>query len=102
MVIRNFPKEAKRVLLVLTKGKNEKGGQEVELPSSGEIPAGAATIMGPCNTGSYRWSAIFKAAGGQVVGEAYVEKDFPWVERAYFRRRGDSDRTVSKSACMHG
>jgi hypothetical protein len=30
MPISNFPKDAKRVLLVLTKGNNEKGGQEVE------------------------------------------------------------------------
>jgi len=77
IVTRNFPKEAKTVMLVLTQGDRARGGQEVELPSSGQIAAGSATTMGPCNPGMYRWTAIFKSAGGQVLGEASSERPFP-------------------------
>jgi len=45
------------VLLILTQGINSRGGQEVGLPNSGEIPEGATTI-GPCNPGFYRWTAV--------------------------------------------
>ena len=75
--IRNFPKDAKTVMLQLTQGNRARGGQEVELPSSGQIPAGAATTMGPCNPDMYRWTAIFKAPNGQVVGQASAERRFP-------------------------
>jgi hypothetical protein len=77
MVIRNFPKEAKRVMLILTEGKNARGGQEVELPASGVIPAGEAWTMGVCNPDTYRWTAIFKSANGVVLGEAHVDRPFP-------------------------
>ena len=77
MVIRNFPKEARRVMLILTQGKNARGGQEVELPASGVIPAGEAWTMGVCNPDTYRWTAIFKSADGVVLGEAHVDRRFP-------------------------
>ena len=77
MVIRDFPKEAKRVMLILTQGKNPRGGQEVELPSSGIIPAGEAWTMGVCNPDVYRWTAIFKSANGVVLGETHVDRHFP-------------------------
>src|SRR4051812_43639950 len=68
MTIRNFPKEATKVMLILAQGSNAKGGQEVELPRSGVIPAGSGSTMGPCNPGVYRWTAIFKSAAGVVLG----------------------------------
>jgi hypothetical protein len=77
MVITNFPKEAKRVMLILTQGKNPRGGQEVELPSSGVIPAAEAWTMGVCNPDMYRWTAIFKSADGVVLGETHVDRHFP-------------------------
>lgn len=76
MAVRNFPKEAKTVVLSLTQGARERGGQEVSLPASGEIPEGAATTMGPCNPGLYRWTATFKSSMGQVLGEAYAERPY--------------------------
>jgi hypothetical protein len=77
ITIRGFPKDAKKVLLILTQGKAERGGQEVDLPASGELPEGAITTFGPCNPGIYRWTAIFKSASGETIAEARVEKPFP-------------------------
>ena len=65
------------MLLILTQGSDERGGQEVDLPTTGELPEGAVTTFGPCNPGMYVWTAIFKSAAGKVVGEARVEKPFP-------------------------
>jgi len=77
MTFRDFPKEAKRVSLVLTMGSQEKGGQEVPLPSTGELPEGAVMTFGPCNPGVYVWTATFKSADGKTVGVARVEKPYP-------------------------
>jgi hypothetical protein len=76
-VIKGFPKIAKRVLLTLTQGSYERGGQEVDLPRSGKIPEGAAFTLGPCNPGIYRWTAVFKTAAGAIVGEAHVDLPYP-------------------------
>ena len=77
MTIRGFPNEAKRVLLRLTIGNIEKGGEEVDLPTSGVLPEGAVTTYGPCNPGVYTWTAIFKSATGKIVAETHVDKPFP-------------------------
>jgi len=78
MTIHNYPKHAKRVMLILTQdGKLPRGGQEVDLPADGRIPAGAAVTMGPCNPGMYRWTAIFKSEAGQVLAEAHVDSQYP-------------------------
>jgi hypothetical protein len=77
MVIRNFPSEAKRVLMILTEGDREKGGQEVDLPSSGVIPAGVISTIGICNPDMYRWTAIFKSSSGSVLAETHVDRHFP-------------------------
>ena len=77
MTIRGFPNEAKRVLLILTIGNAEKGGEEVDLPTSGVLPEGAVTTFGPCIPGMYRWTAIFKSATGKIVAETHVDKPFP-------------------------
>ncbi|MBR1151577.1 hypothetical protein [Bradyrhizobium sp. JYMT SZCCT0428] len=77
MVIRGFPKEAKRVMLILTQGKNPRGGQEIDLPSSGIIPPKEVWTMGVCNPDVYRWTAIFKAANGTILAQTHTEKPFP-------------------------
>jgi hypothetical protein len=76
-VIKGFPKVARRVLLTLTQGSYERGGQEVDLPRSGKIPEGAAFTLGPCKPGVYRWTAVFKTAEGAIVGQAYVDRPYP-------------------------
>jgi hypothetical protein len=75
--ISHYPTETARVLLTLAQGERENGGQEVDLPSSGVLAAGAVTTLGICNAGTYTWTAIFKAANGAVLGEAKVSKYFP-------------------------
>jgi hypothetical protein len=77
MVIRNFPKETKRVMLILTQGDKKRGGQEVDLPSSGVIPPGEVWTMGVCNPDTYRWTAIFKSAAGTVLAETHVDRHYP-------------------------
>lgn len=77
MTIRNYPKQAKRVMLILTQEHLPRGGQEVDLPADGRIPAGAAVTMGPCNPGMYRWTAIFKSDAGQVLAETHVDTQYP-------------------------
>jgi hypothetical protein len=77
MTIRGFPNEAKRVSLALTIGNAEKGGEEVDLPTSGVVPEGAVTTFGPCIPGIYRWTAIFKSATGKIVAETHIDKPFP-------------------------
>jgi hypothetical protein len=77
ITISHYPTETTRVLLTLAQGERENGGQEVELPSSGVLAAGAVTTLGICNAGTYTWTAIFKAANGAVLGEVKVNKYFP-------------------------
>lgn len=75
--IRHAPKDARRVRLFFTQGDKERGGQEIDLPASGVIPAGALRTWGPCNADMYRWTAVFKSATGQVVGEIWSNRFFP-------------------------
>ena len=77
MTIKGFPKNAKRVMLILTQGDNKRGGQEVDLPASGKIPEGAAVTLGPCNPGIYRWTAVFKTDKGEIVGQAHIDRPYP-------------------------
>ena len=77
ITISHYPAETKRVLLTLAQGERENGGQEVDLPNSGVLAAGAITTLGICNAGTYTWTAIFKAANGAVLGEVMVNKYFP-------------------------
>jgi hypothetical protein len=77
MAIRGFPKEAKRVMLILSQGQTPRGGQEADLPISGIISPKEVWTMGVCNPGLYRWTAIFKSADGTVLAQTYIEKHFP-------------------------
>ena len=76
----NVPRDAKRVRLFLTEGAREMGGQEVPLPESGLVAAGSARTYSPCNPGYYRWTAVFKSAAGQILGEAHQSRFFPTDE----------------------
>jgi hypothetical protein len=76
ITISHYPAETKRVLLTLAQGERENGGQEVDLPNSGVLAAGAITTLGICNAGTYTWTAIFKAANGAVLGEVKANKYF--------------------------
>jgi len=77
ITISHYPTGTRRVLLTLAQGERENGGQEVDLPSSGVLDAGAITTLGICNAGTYTWTAIFKAADGAVLGKVKVNKYFP-------------------------
>jgi hypothetical protein len=77
IVLRGFPKEAKRVMLILTQGQTPRGGQEADLPISGIIAPKEVWTMGVCNPGLYRWTAIFKSARGTVLAQTHIEKHFP-------------------------
>jgi hypothetical protein len=76
ITISHYPTGTRRVLLTLTQGERENGGQEVDLPSSGVLDAGAITTLGICNAGTYTWTAIFKAVDGAVLGKVKVNKYF--------------------------
>jgi hypothetical protein len=77
ITIGNYPTGTSRVLLTLTQGERENGGEEVDLPSSGVLAAGAVTTLGFCNAGTYTWTAVFKAVDGAVLGKVKVNKYFP-------------------------
>lgn len=76
----NVPRETKRVRLFLTEGSREMGGQEVLLPESGSLPVGTARTYSPCNPGYYRWTAVFKSATGQVLGQVHQSRFYPTDE----------------------
>jgi len=76
ITISHYPTGTRRVLLTLAQGERENGGQEVDLPNSGVLAAGAITTLGICNAGTYTWTAIFKAANGAVLGEVKANKYF--------------------------
>ena len=77
---KNVPRGAKTVRLFLTEGAREMGGQEVLLPESGLVPAGAARTFSPCNPGYYRWTAVFKSATGQILGQVHQSRFYPTDE----------------------
>lgn len=76
----HLPRDAKRVRLFLTEGSREMGGQEVPLPEAGLVPMGAARTYSPCNPGYYRWTAVFKSATGQILGQVQQSRFYPTDE----------------------
>jgi hypothetical protein len=75
--IKNAPPGTARIRLRLSQGKTEKGGQEVDFPQSGIIPANSISTMGPCNPDMYRWTAIFYSRTGMVLGETFKNSFYP-------------------------
>jgi len=78
--LRNLPNGTKRVHLALTEGEREMGGQTVDIPEGGNIPAGVLRTNSPCNPTYYRWTATAISASGKVLGQAYQSRFFPTDE----------------------
>lgn len=73
----NLPANAQSVMLVLTQGEREFGGQEIALPRSGLIAEGQVTMRGPCVPGMYRWTATIKSETGVILATMHVDRRFP-------------------------
>ncbi|MDH2357117.1 hypothetical protein QCM80_42030 [Bradyrhizobium sp. SSUT112] len=73
----NLPANAQSVVLVLTQGEREFGGQEIALPRSGLIAEGQVTMRGPCVPGMYRWTATIKSETGVILSTVYADRRFP-------------------------
>jgi hypothetical protein len=73
----NFPPNTRTVLLVLTQGEREFGGQEIAFPATGLVPEGAITMRGPCVAGTYRWTAALKSATGEILATIHTDLHFP-------------------------
>lgn len=80
--IRNVPADAKLLLLTLTQGSREMGGEEVPLPANGIVPAGSIRTFGPCRPDVYRWTAVAKSATGKFLGEGRQARFYPTDELA--------------------
>lgn len=73
----NLPVNAQSVMLVLTQGEREFGGQEIALPRSGLIAEGQVTMRGPCVPGMYRWTATIKSETGVILATMHADRRFP-------------------------
>jgi hypothetical protein len=73
----NFPSNTRSVLLVLTQGEREFGGQEITFPITGLVPEGAISMRGPCVPGTYRWTATMKSATGEILATLHADSHFP-------------------------
>jgi hypothetical protein len=80
--LRNVPAGAKLLLLTLTNGARELGGQELPIPADGVLQFGAVRTFGPCNPGIYRWTALVKSSTGQILAEAHQARFYPTDELA--------------------
>lgn len=75
--IRNVPPDAKLLLLMLTQGPREMGGQEVPMPANGIVPPGSFRTCGPCRPDAYQWTAVVKSATGKILAEARRARSYP-------------------------
>jgi hypothetical protein len=80
--LRNVPADAKLLLLTLTQGAREMGGEEVPMPANGIVPAGSIRTFGPCRPDVYRWTAVAKSATGKILGEGRQARFYPTDELA--------------------
>ncbi|MGY8662675.1 hypothetical protein Q3C01_09935 [Bradyrhizobium sp. UFLA05-109] len=80
--LRNVPADAKLLLLTLTQGAREMGGEEVPMPASGVVPAGSIRTFGPCRPDVYQWTAVAKSATGRLLAEARQARFYPTDELA--------------------
>ncbi|MCP3460054.1 hypothetical protein [Bradyrhizobium sp. CCGUVB23] len=80
--IHNVPADAKLLLLTLTQGAREMGGEEVLMPANGIVPAGSIRTFGPCRPDVYRWTAVAKSATGRFLAEARQARFYPTDELA--------------------
>lgn len=76
--LQNLPAGGSRVLIRLRGDKGwELGGQEITLPASGTVPAGAIHTFAPCNPGLFSYQVTVKSATGGTIGEAEASRLFP-------------------------
>ncbi|WP_369726017.1 hypothetical protein AB8Z38_15830 [Bradyrhizobium sp. LLZ17] len=80
--LHNVPAEAKLLLLVLTQGTREMGGQELSMPANGIVPLGSIRTFAPCRPDVYQWTALAKSADGKVIAEARRARFYPTDELA--------------------
>ena len=80
--LRNVPPDAKQLLLVLTQGVREMGGEELAVPANGIVPSGAIRTFGPCKPDIYQWTALAKSSTGKVLSEARQARFYPTDELA--------------------
>jgi hypothetical protein len=73
----NFPANTRSLLLALTQGERELGGQEIAFPATGLVPEGAITMRGPCVAGNYSWTASLKSATGEILATVHSALYFP-------------------------
>lgn len=78
--IRNVPPDTKLLLLTLTEGTRDMGGQEVVVPTNGVVPPGTIRTFGPCKPDVYQWTAVARSAGGKVLAEARRARFYPTDE----------------------
>ncbi|MGY3238643.1 hypothetical protein ACVMAJ_005533 [Bradyrhizobium sp. USDA 4448] len=79
---KNVPPDAKLLLLTLSQGTREMGGQEIAMPADGILPSGSIRTFAPCRTGVYQWTAVVKSSKGEVLGEARRARVYPTDELA--------------------
>jgi hypothetical protein len=74
---RNVPADAKLVVLTLTQGSRELGGQEVAMPANGVLPPASIRTFGPCDPAVYQWTAVAKSDSGKILAEARQARFYP-------------------------
>lgn len=79
---KNVPPDAKLLLLTLSQGAREMGGQEIAMPANGVLPSGSIRTFGPCRPDVYQWTAVVKSSKGEVLAEARRARVYPTDELA--------------------
>lgn len=78
--LKNVPRGTARVVVTLTRGNRELGGQEIQMTKNAIIPAKSVTTFAPCPAGVYTYSALAKAQNGQTLAVAHQSRTFPTDE----------------------
>lgn len=79
---KNVPPDAKLLLLTLSQGSREMGGQEIAMPADGVLPYGSIRTFGPCRPDVYQWTAVARSPKGEVLAEARRARVYPTDELA--------------------
>ncbi|MBR0797146.1 hypothetical protein JQ615_17275 [Bradyrhizobium jicamae] len=74
---RNVPSDAKLVVLTLTQGNRELGGQEVPMPVNGVLPPASIRTYAPCGPAVYQFTAVAKSNTGKILAEARQARFYP-------------------------
>lgn len=73
----NVPLGTRWVLLKLSQGTRDLGGQEVAMPASGILPFDTVRTYAPCNAGVYTYEAVVRSSQGQVLSQIRKSRAFP-------------------------